>query len=82
MALPPLAAQWCCGRAGRRSAMQCWLQDARQLAAANCRRFFTPSLPALNPPPSTPADAVPEFNIFGLQRLLNDLGGLRWAGGA
>lgn len=27
-----------------------------------------------------PADAVPEYNLFGLQRLFNDLGGIRWAG--
>lgn len=26
---------------------------------------------------SHPADAIPEFNIFGLQRLFNDLGGIR-----
>lgn len=26
---------------------------------------------------SAPADAIPEFNIFGLQRLFNDLGGIR-----
>ena len=29
--------------------------------------------------PLLPADGVPDFNLFGLQRLLNDLGGIRCA---
>lgn len=36
----------------------------------------TPAPPRRTPPCA--ADAIPEYNIFGLQRLYSDLGGIRW----
>ena len=35
------------------------------------------SITLVPPPLLLPADGVPAFNLFGLQRLLNDLGGIR-----